>query len=85
MTEERANKIYDLLVTIGGASESQRDTFIYDHTEKITETDEWRFGGYLGFGGKYRADRNLVQCYREDETPEIIEIKKILNTELNKI
>ncbi len=82
MTEERANKIYDLLVTIGGASESDRDDFVYYHTE--TKTGQWRFCGYLGFGGKYLSNDNRVSYYKEDGTPEIIEIANKLNEELKK-
>lgn len=85
MTEEKANKIYDLLVTIGGAYEPDRNTFVYHHTKVKYGCREWRFSGKLGFGGKYRSNSNRVDCYREDETNETIKIMNKLNSELNKI
>lgn len=82
MTVERANTIYDLLVKIGGASESQREDFVYYHCER--RTNEWRFCGYLGYGGKYFSAHNRVSYYIKDTTPEIIEIANTLNEELKK-
>lgn len=79
ITTAKANKIYDLLVSIGGAWESDRDSFIYHHCDVKDGCDEWRFAGKLGFGGKYRSRDNRVDCYKEDDT---IERKKIIN-ELN--
>jgi molybdopterin biosynthesis enzyme len=45
MTTDKANKIYDLLVSIGGAPESDRNDFIYQHCESEYETVEYRFCG----------------------------------------
>lgn len=85
MNAERANRIYDLLVSIGGASESERFDFIYHHTESEYGCSEWRFCGHLGFGGKYWCKYNSVSCYREDETSERTKIMNFLNEELSKI
>lgn len=85
MTKEKANKVYDLLVSIGGAYEPDRDSFLYFHTEYKYETSEWRFSGKLGFGGKYRKATNSVDCYREDATPERVKLMNELNEALSKI
>ena len=82
ITTDKANKIYDLLVSIGGADEYMRKSFIYHHTKD--ECSEWRFAGKLGFGGKYRSN-NRVDCYLEDETPERKKIINELNEALSKI
>lgn len=83
MTEEKANNVYDLLVDIGGACESERDQFVYYHTKE--KCYEWRFSGKLGFGGKYRSKTNTVDCYVEDETKKRKKIMKELNDALAKI
>jgi hypothetical protein len=85
MTEEKANKVYDLLVLIGKAKEYERGSFIYHHCKDKFGCSEWRFCGNLGFGGKYRSTLNSVTYYTEDETPELINIKNQLNRELHKI
>lgn len=85
MNAEKANKIYDLLVNIGGALESERDDFIFEHVGSEYGCQEWRFSGKLGFGGKYRSERNEVDCYREDETPKRLKIIEELNNELSKL
>jgi hypothetical protein len=90
MTTERANMIYDILVNMGGAAESMRDNFLWHHTDndetrKWGLCKEWRFGGHLSFGGKYRSERNVVDCYQEDETPERLKLIKEMNEALVKI
>jgi hypothetical protein len=75
-----ANKVYDILVSKGGACEISRQAFIYHHCESGYGCEEWRFGGKLGQGGKYRSTTNKVDCYREDETPEINTIISEINT-----
>lgn len=84
MDKEIANKVYDVLVSIGGATESYRDSFIHHHTPP-NSCDEWRFGGKLGFGGKYRSRYNTVDCYSEDETTERKNLIKKLNEALSLI
>lgn len=83
MNADLANKIFDLLESIGGAHESMRSDFVHNHTEATC--DEYRFQGHLGFGGKYRRWKNGVDCYREDETPERLDIIKRLNEALQKL
>ena len=85
ISEDKANKIYDLLVSIGGASEHERDNFVYHHSKIKEGCDEWRFCGKLGFGGKYYSKRNVVSCYKEDENKERSEIIVKLNKELKKL
>lgn len=85
MNQEKANKVYDILVSIGGAYEPYRDSFVYHHTKSKDKCSEWRFSGKLGFGGKYRSSYNRVDCYKEDETPERMKLIKELNSALAKI
>ena len=89
LSNKEANDVYDILVRLGGAAEHMRDAFVSAH---ITEEkwmneccQEWRFCGWLGFGGKYWSRRNVVDCYREDETPERLELIKKMNEELKKV
>jgi hypothetical protein len=85
MKLQKAMKVYDLLVSIGGANEHERTDFVYHHCYSSTGCNEWRFRGKLGFGGKYRSSWNGVTYYPEDETPEKIEVAKNLNEELKKL
>lgn len=75
LSKEVANKIYDVLVSEGGAREDERPDFIYHHCIYEHGCTEWRFRGHLGFGGKYKSSWNGISYYSEDETPEIIKIK----------
>lgn len=78
-TEEFAHKVYDILISKAGAIEVERYSFVQAHTtddDFLHGCPEWRFCGNLGFGGKYRARRNMVDCYTEnlnDTTQKIIE------------
>jgi hypothetical protein len=85
MTKEEASKVYDVLVRIGGASESDRSGFVYHHVDSKDGCSEWRFCGKLGFGGKYRSGSNRVSCYQEDQTPSRVCLIETLNTELAEI
>ena len=73
MSEAVANAIYDILVQDCGAYDGghERESFVAHQTTE--DVIEWRFGGKLGFGGKFwrNAGRIYVNCYREDETPEM--------------
>lgn len=77
------SSVYDVLVTLGGANETMRDGFVHNHTDKKSPCTEWRFCGHLGFGGKYRSERNRVDCYREDETPARAKIITEVNAALS--
>jgi hypothetical protein len=79
------SKVFDLLVSIGGAHESLRADFVYHHARETPPCDEYRFQGNLGFGGKYRRRTNTVDCYLEDETPERLQIIKRLNEALARL
>lgn len=85
INKELANRVYDLLVSLGGADESERQSFIYHHCDSKDGCDEWRFRGKLGFGGKYRSTTNTVTCYQEDETPQIMDTIVQINTALDNI
>jgi len=85
LTPEFANKVYDILVSDGGAVEDDRSSFIYHHCEDKYGCMEWRFYGKLGFGGKYRSQSNRVTMYSEDRTPEREEIKKDIDSKLSLI
>ena len=66
MTIDLANKVYDVLVNLGGAGEHMRHSFVHHHTQDLP-CGEWRFQGKLFFGGKFRDQTFTVDCYREDE------------------
>jgi hypothetical protein len=85
MTKEKMNKVYDLLVNMGGAYEPDRYSFIYHHTESKYKCEEWRFSGKFGFGGKYRVGYNRIDYYKEDETQERNRLKDELNIKLFEI
>lgn len=85
MTEDFANKVYDILIEFGGATESYRSSFIHAHCKDEYPCQEWRFQGHLGFGGKYRSERNKVDYYAEDQTDERDAIKNTVNTKLQAI
>jgi len=70
VSEATLNRIYDILVKVCGASEGDRDSFVYNQSKRNHPT-EWRFIGTLGFGGKFWRvyDRIYVNCYPEHETP----------------
>lgn len=78
-------RVYDVLVNLGGAPEGMRDTFLYAHCNEVHPTKEWRFQGYFGFGGKYRSETNTVDCYREDETEKRLELIKQINEALENL
>lgn len=64
--KDRLNSIYDVLVEYADAPEVYREGFISYHMDD-DGYKEWRLLGNLGFGGKYRFNRNRVDCYSEDE------------------
>jgi hypothetical protein len=86
MTEEKANEIYDELVSVCGAPKGYRADFIASYTRERYPT-AWRFQGKLGFGGKFwvRGDQWFVNCYKEDITPERQEIIDVANKVLEEI
>lgn len=85
MTKEKANKVYDILVDVGKAAESMRKSFVFHHTESEYGCNEWRFQGLLGYGGKYRSERNTVDCYSENLDKATTKIIDQINSELSKL
>lgn len=74
MTVEQADAVLDILHQYAGAPGSpdswMREDFRYHQT--AGSTDEYRFQGSLGYGGKFWNcnDKWYVSAYREDLTPE---------------
>ncbi len=66
LTVEQASAVFDVLVEAAGASEWQRDEFVFTQTHG--RCDEFRFIGNLGFGGKFWRSNNrwYVTAYPED-------------------
>jgi hypothetical protein len=66
MAVEQANAVYDVLVEHAGASEGQRDMFVFTETDRLVH--EYRFGGKLGGGGKFWNCNGswYVTAYPED-------------------
>jgi len=83
-TPEFYNKVYDILVNMGGAIEKERGDFLYAFLNDKYPTTEWSFRGLLGCGGKYRS-RNVVTCYSESETPERLDLIKDMNLALHRL
>lgn len=83
MNEETANKIYDVLVQLGGAYEKNREMFLHAHLKG--DIREYRFQGVFGFGGKYRVKTNRIDYYSEDHTKPLDLLREHINEELNKI
>jgi hypothetical protein len=75
------NKIFDILLE-AKANENDRDSFIYHFSEQGCR--EFRFGGVLGFGGKFYnyLDRWYISCYPEDRTPEAARVIENINKKL---
>lgn len=69
--EPVAARIHDILVEhagmIGAGFHRQYRDFVH---ALATDCREYRFGGSLGFGGKYWPEEWRVSCYSEDETKE---------------
>lgn len=93
-SKEAAEAVYNLLVSIGGAGEMSRESFVLYAIEPANHSySEWRFQGHFGFGGKFRTSwahgKNMrdwyVDYYREDDTVDRAGLKKILNEKLEKL
>jgi len=81
--KEKYEKIYDVLIELGGANPRDKEQFVqyllYSKDESFTE---FRFMGKFGFGGKfYGGDRNYINYYTEDNTPE----REVLKDRINDI
>lgn len=77
------NQVYDLLIREAGARDYIHDqtSFVDAYCKIQYPATEYRFGGKLGWGGKfYRSgDRFTVSCYPEDRSVEIDAIIKKVN------
>ena len=71
MTKEFLETVYAILIEFGGAGTGwEKDAFIQLHLDE-KPCEEYRFGGRLGFGGKYYSRKNRVDCYIED-SPQVL-------------
>jgi hypothetical protein len=68
--EALARRIYAVLVEDAGASAREGEEYAFVHAVVVKKTDEYRFQGFLGFGGKFRNNHSgiYVDCYPEDMT-----------------
>lgn len=88
---EYFSEVYDALCELGGASMTEKESFVDSHLSKGRNQNdreicfEWRFCGDFGFGGKYRRFRNTIDYYREDETDIRNKAQEILNHHLEKV
>jgi hypothetical protein len=78
------DRVYDLLVYVGGASERERETFISMQMAD-RPCSEYRFQGIFGFGGKYWHKENCVTCSTEDEVPTSLHAVECLNDALARL
>lgn len=89
LSDEMANKVWDVLVEMGGAEEAKRFGFIsYVTVER--EHHEYRFMGKLGGGGKFHTDDYrdhpiYVTYYPEQQDDERDEIEQKLNAKLSEL
>jgi hypothetical protein len=90
--------VYTILVEECAAPAGQREMFTSVLRREIRRGDggiEYRFQGALGSGGKFRTCyvgppafdryRLYVDCYREDETPERLEMIRRANERLEQV
>jgi hypothetical protein len=88
--EEYFSRCYDVLCRHAGARDStlERMSFVM-HTSgtRVHPTSEWRFGGTLGFGGKFWPNDGdpYVTCYPEDMTEKRAETVAAVNKLLKEI
>lgn len=70
-----ADAIWTILVEHCGARDTEEDRydFVYWVAISTSPTNEYRFGGHLGFGGKFynTIQKLYVTTYPEDLTPEM--------------
>lgn len=81
ITESQAKEARKILIEECGMYPEREDRcgFLYHVTRTDYPCQEYRFMGALGFGGKFRNNGNrnntpYVDCYRENETPERLEM-----------
>lgn len=90
-TKEVFKKVYDVLVEHAGAMEANCEDFIYAvvrwSERNPYQTNEYRFMGRLGMGGKFwlTPESFHVSAYSEDITPKRRAIITKTNAELKKL
>ncbi len=72
MDEKTANAIYDILVEYGGASSEDRVYFVQAHMCE-RPTDQHRFQGHFGFGGKLYTDGMPLEAWRVGYHPDDVQ------------
>lgn len=89
ITPAQANAAYNILEKHAGMRNTphSRESFIIGVAISRHPTNEYRFMGSLGLGGKFRNNGNhdntpYVDCYREDETPERLKAIEATNAAL---
>lgn len=84
LTAEQANAIYDVLVRHAGAADWMVDDFVADQTEGACR--EYRFGGALGFGGKFRRNPGTdgTERWYVDTYPETTQAQPQLHEVINR-
>lgn len=72
ITKDEAAKAYAILVAHAGAQDDpdKCEAFVHHVSSPDHPCEEYRFGGALGWGGKFRNNGNnknipYVDCYRE--------------------
>lgn len=89
LTQAVADKVYDLLVAFGAADqEVERDSFVYFHSHEAQSiSNEYRFQGVFGFGGKFRNDCRsfYVDYYCENANPYLDWLQADLNQQLHQL
>jgi hypothetical protein len=82
LTEEQAYEIWAILERLAGADEGARSSFV--HHQTVEGCTEFRFQGWLGFGGKFwnANGRWYVTVYPEDMTPQREQVIGVTNAAL---
>lgn len=92
ITAAQAKAAFQILVEHAGQRDNADDCLSFMHHVSLVSrpTDEYRFQGALGFGGKFRNNGNknnipYVDCYRENETPQRLAMIETTNAALRKL
>lgn len=82
-----AGAIYDVLVECCGAPAEEKQLFITYLITKCRGGHEWRFCGWLGFGGKLYANVQgvYVDAYSVHKTPIVKFVIGVANDRINAV
>lgn len=83
LTKDQSESIYKILEECCGAASDELRAFV-DYmcpTNADSHGFEWRFSGWLGFGGKLYSNSQgiYVDCYAEERSPLAVFAIKIAN------